>query len=455
LLTALSNLPFSDAGNAEGFVHMYGRRFRFDHRRGHGGLWLRWNGLRWEPDELGQSQRAAISLARARLAAAASIDSKVDRKRAIAWAKESESRSRIASMLSLSGNYPPLTTITTMYDNDPWLLSCGNGTLDLENGKLYPSIPSDMMTRGTLVEYYPGAAAPRWHEFLKEVFADNQELIGFIRRAFGYCLTGDIREQVLFLCYGLGANGKGTMFNIMRAVLGTHAADTSFGTFEITRNESTNDLASICGCRLVTASETNESKRLNEARIKAITGRDPVTCRFLYNEFFTYNPTYKVWLAMNHKPEIRGTDRGIWRRVRLIPFTVSFEGREDKTLEDKLRAELPGILSWAVQGCLEWQRDGMATPTTITDATEEYRRESDLVGRFLDEKTQAMPLGEIPASTLYGAFASWCKSNGEEVMTNTAFGRRMTERGVTKKHETTGWHYEKLAFTPELEEMRA
>jgi putative DNA primase/helicase len=447
----LSRLTLTDAGNAEGFVKMYGNRFRFDHLRGRGGDWLRWNGSRWEIDCLGQAQRAAVSLAKARRTVTQLITDDSVRKASYIWSRASAQRSGISAMLWMSSYLPPFTSNTNYFDLDPWLLSCGNGTLDLQAGKLRKPNPADMITKGSRIEYHEDAKAPRWDRFLKEIFNNDEDLIGFIRRSVGYSLTGDCREQCLFLCWGHGWNGKGVLFNTLRSMMGSLAADTAFTTFEVTRSESSNDLAAIAGSRLVTASETSETKRLNEGRIKAITGRDPVTCRFLYNEHFTYTPMYKIWLAMNHKPEIRGTDKGIWRRIRLIPFTVSFEEKADFTVEEKLRAELPGILAWAVRGCLEWQNGGLRPPKVVLEATEQFRHESDLVGRFLEEKTQTLPLGSIGATALYGAFISWCKANGEETISNTAFGRRMTERGMPKNTNPTV-RYLGLAFRMDEEE---
>lgn len=429
----LAYYKLTDIGNGECFVRIFGNSYRLDHLQGKRGLWLNWGGQRWEPDTLGEVYRSAKLLARARAAAAETIEDETMRKQARQWTHASESRSRIEAMLWAASTMPPVSVSTTMFDQDPWLLSCGNGTLDLRTGTLQTAKPSDMITRGTLVEYRPDARAPRFEQFLSEVFDGNAGLISFMQRAIGYSLTGDTREQVLFLCWGGGANGKGVLFNTLRAMMGTLADDTAFGTFEVTRSDASNDLAKLVGARLVTASETGENKRLNEARIKAVTGHDPVTCRFLFNEFFTYIPNYKIWLAMNHKPEIRGTDRGIWRRIRLIPFEQCFEGREDKELELKLLAELPGILAWAVAGCLAWQREGLNPPVEVMEATKEYQQESDLVGRFLEERTRQVQLGGIGATALYQAFVAWTKVNGEESITSTAFGRRMTEKGYIRE----------------------
>lgn len=436
VLRDLAYYKLTDMGNGEAFVRVMGNRYRLDHFQGKKGVgtWLRWSGQRWEIDVLGEVYRSAKLLARARAAAAETIEDEAMRKQARQWTHASESRSRIEAMLWAASNIPPVSVTTMMFDVDPWLLSCGNGTLDLRTGKLGTAKPTDMIVRGTRVEYHPDAPAPRWQQFLQEVFDGNQAIIPFIQRAFGYTLTGDIREQVLFLCWGQGANGKGVLFNTFRNVLGALSEDTAFSTFEKKdKGDATNDLAKLAGARLVTSSEAGENRRMNEERVKLMTGDDPISCRFLFNEYFTYMPNYKVWLATNHKPVIKGTDRGIWRRIRLIPFNQCFEGREDKELHAKLKAELPGILAWAVEGCRMWQEGGLQAPKEVMEATLEYQRESDTVGRFLEERTKQAQLGGIGATALYQAFAAWCKANGEEAMTSTAFGRRMIEKGYVRE----------------------
>ena len=228
--------------------------------------------------------------------------------------------------------------------------------------------------------------------------------------------------------YGGGANGKSTMLNIVRSMLGEYAANTPFSTFELQySNSNTNDLAALADRRLVTAAETNDARRLNESRVKVATGSDPVTARYLYHENFTYIPQFKIWLAMNHKPRITGVDDGIWRRIRLVPYTVSFKDNADYTLESKLRDELPGILSWAVRGCLDWQKQGLNPPDTVKDATESYRMESDPIARFMDECVTQDPNGKVRAARLYKRYCRWADVYNERPVSSTAFGLRMAE----------------------------
>ncbi len=255
-------------------------------------------------------------------------------------------------------------------------------------------------------------------------------MIAFVQRAVGYSLTGDTREQALFLGYGHGANGKSVFLEVLTALLGEYAANASFDTFDAgRRNESTNDLAALKGKRFVTVIESDEDRRLAEARVKAVTGQDLITCRFLYCEPFSYRPQFKLWMAMNHKPVISGTDNGIWRRIKLIPFTQTFEGRADKTLATKLRAELPGILNWALEGLRAWQRDGLGTAAAVDSATKEYRRESDLVTQWLDECTEQDPSATLTTGTAIDSYTAWCKRNGYRAPTARGLGRRLVELG--------------------------
>jgi putative DNA primase/helicase len=234
----------------------------------------------------------------------------------------------------------------------------------------------------------PRAGCPQWLKFLNDIFGGENDLIGYVYRAVGYCLTGDTTEQVAFLCYGSGANGKSTFLDVLRYVLGDYAYNLPFSTFELkARSSIPNDVAALPRRRFVTALETNESAPLNEARLKLLTGCDPVSARLLYREFFTFIPTAKFWLATNHKPEVVDDSPGFWRRIRLIPFLQQFVGDSaDKDLLCKLKAEASGILRWALEGCLAWQREGLCLPNVVQAASQAYREENDHIGEFLDER---------------------------------------------------------------------
>lgn len=433
VVTELAKLPLTDAGNAEAFFLMNGARFRHMRLRPDGGGdWLTWGRHYWRRARRGETQRAALGTIRARLAASATITDDSIRAASYKHARQSESRYSLGAMLDLAHDICPiLATLPEDYNVDPWLLSCANGVVDLRSGDLRPGRPEDRITLSTHVHYDPTAECPRWQQFLREVFENDTALIDYVQKAAGYSLTADTREPALFLCWGHGRNGKTTLLNVIRKIAGDYGSNTPFSTFEMdSRAAIPNDVAALAGKRLVTASETSESSRLNEARIKAITGRDPITARFLHGEFFTYDPTYHIWLAMNHKPRVTGTDEGIWSRIKLIPFLVSFKGREDKELDATLETELPGILHWAVEGCLRWQSEGLEEPPAVSLATKEYRAESDTFLRFVQECCVVHRNAYVTSADLRNEYESWCAENGERQVArgNTLTGR-LSEMG--------------------------
>lgn len=423
----LIDANYTDAGNAECLVHVASDQLRYCHTRH---KWLVWADSRWQIDDDGAARRLALDVVRERYTAAAQIRDLTRRTKAATWAIGSESSGRIKALLETAATMRPLTTTISAYDSDPMLAGVANGTLDLRTGALRPARRDDYITRALGAAHDPAATCPRWLQFMQEVFAGDAELIAFIQRAIGYSLTGDIREEVMFLLLGEGANGKSKFLEILRTLLGDYAEVSSFETFNAERKaEQTNDLAGLVGRRLVVAIETDEDRRLAEARVKSVTGGDQISCRFLYGEYFSYLPQFKIWLAMNHKPIIRGRDRGIWRRIRLIPFSQSFEANPDKELIVKLRAELPGILNWALAGLAAWRAQGLGYPAPVRDATEGYRREMDAVGQWLDEEAINETGEHLVASDAYNAYREWSQKRGERFpMTQTAWGRSMNER---------------------------
>lgn len=431
-MIAANDFPLTDTGNAEMLAALFGDTLRYDHRRNR---WLAWTGQRWEPDMDGCIDRICIDTIRERYKKAADLLDDKARQAAISWALSSESKHRLGAMASLAQSLRPISNRGDQWDDNHWLLGCTNGVVDLRTGELRQAVPGDNITMTTNMAFDAEAQAPRWEQFLLEVFEGDTELVDFIRRSVGYSLTGDTREQCLFLCHGAGANGKSTMLESLRVILGEYSANTPFNTFEQRNNDaSSNDIAALYGKRLVTASETNEAKKLNEARAKSVTGGDPVTARFLFGEYFTYTPTYKIWLAMNHKPTIIGSDDGIWRRIRLIPFNVSFKGRADKKLTHTLKAEAPGILAWAVRGCIEWQQCGLAEPAVVLAATAEYRIENDVIAQFIEAQCVKNNLARVKGGDLYAGYKSWAIDNGDQPLTNTAFGRRVKQlEGITSE----------------------
>jgi putative DNA primase/helicase len=422
----LLTLNLTDAGNAERFQAQAGHRFAFVHAWG---SWLHYDGIRWQRDGNGEAVRAALATLRATAGEAEKVPDADQRGELLRHALDSESSARLAAMLTLGQAVLPIATEDL--DRDPDLLNVQNGTLDLRTGELRAHDRDDWLTRVVPVAWEPEAACPRWEAFLHRVMGGNDHLVGFLQRAVGYSLTGHTNEQVLLLLHGVGANGKSTFLETMRALLSDYSAITDFTTFLRRDCEGVrNDLARLVGTRFVSAVEAEAGKPLAEAFVKQLTGGDTVTARFLFREFFDFRPQFKIWLAANHKPGIYGSDHGIWRRIRLVPFTVIIPEQErDPRLVAKLAEELPGILAWAMRGCAAWCEHGLGMPDEVRAATASYKEEMDLFGGFIDEGCVAEPGAQVSAKELYAAYVTCCEGNGEKPRSQKALGVGLRERG--------------------------
>lgn len=418
----------TDLGNAERLKDHAGADLRFvwvwD-------SWMIWDGRRWRRDGGGAIMRRARDTVRALAAAAQGLDDEKQRAGLVKHALATESAGKLQAMVKLGACL--LGEEAGAFDQRPWLLNCRNGTVDLRTGRLGPHRRADLLTKVVPVEFDPSASCPRWEAFLLQVMDGNAEMVAFLQRAVGYSLTGTTVEQVLFLLYGTGANGKSTFTETLRALLGDYATQAEFTTFLARTSDSVrNDIARLVGARFVSASEAEGGRPLAEAVVKQMTGGDIVTARFLFKEFFEFRPDFKVWLAANHKPSVRGTDHGIWRRIRLVPFAVTIPPEQrDKRLPDQLRAELPGILAWAVRGCVAWQQQGLGEPPEVMAATESYREEMDVLAGFLDEHCLVQGGAFVATKELYAAYATWAEGAGEKKLSKKWLAMRLTERGFT------------------------
>jgi putative DNA primase/helicase len=416
--------------------------------------WIMWTGKFWRPDPTNEGSIATgfvdglsrlIAKESAVLARNASEEADEDRRKAmmeqsenlIKWAVQSENERVIASGLKLT-KHALLIEYSTL-NADPWLFNVQNGTVDLSTGTLRPHNPADLITFISPVTYDATATYPTWERFLSEVFAGDTEMVAFIQRAIGWSLTGVVKERALFFLHGhAGKNGKTTMVEAIMKLVGNYG-ESCYGygrkvgaeTFMKSRNMEDNQrkAATLAGPRFICTSEVDEEHRLNEQLIKDITGGDTIEGRRLYQEAFTFKPQFKPWMYGNHKPEIRGTDDAIWSRVRLVPFEVSFRGREDLELAGKLEKELPGILNWAIQGCLDWQRIGLKPPAKVQAATDEYREEMDVFGPFIRECCVIHRTAEVRANDLWNAYKVWCDTNGVKEQTQTRFGKYLSSKG--------------------------
>lgn len=436
----------TDLGNAERLVARHGEALHYCHPWNR---WLVWDGKRWATDATAQVTLRAKETTRAIYYEVAGLEDRDQAKKLAQHALRSESASRIRDMIALAKSEPIIPVLPEELDTDLWVLNVDNGTFDLRTGELRPHNQADMITKLVRVPYDPDAQAPTWDRFLAEIFNGNENLIGFVQRAVGYTLCGATKEQVFFYAFGSGSNGKSTFLSTLRALLGDYAQATPTETILCKDRGSSvpNDLARLKGARMVTAIEADEGCRLAESLVKAITSGDTITARFLHAEFFEFRATFKLWLAANHKITIRGIDHAIWRRIKMIPFEVVIgDNEQDHALGDKLLAELPGILAWAVRGCREWRRDGLNEPAEIRDATSEYRTDMDVLGAFLaDCCNTESPLGEVSTKQFRHVYENWCQENGERPLSQKILGPKLAQRGFQRFRREDGFWWRGLS----------
>ncbi len=430
----------SDTGNASMMVSIYGDTLRYDHKRKR---WLRWGKHRWETNYDGHISRLAQEIAMERQRRSLAIRDTEERKKEFGWGISSESRGKVEACVALAKIMEPIADDGTNWDRGIMLLGTPNGVMNLHTGELREGKAEDRITMSTGVDFNPGAKCPRWEQFLIEIF-DDAELIDWLWRVLGYSIMGETTEQIFMVGYGDGSNGKSKFFEAVCNALGDYAYYTPFATFGLPAPSSTNDLAALEHRRFVTSSETNIGTRLNIERIKAVSGGDKMTARFLYQEFETYQPHLKLWLFVNHLPDINDDTIATWRRVRLIPFTKTFiREAEDKRLGDKLKAEAQGILAWLVRGCLEWQSRGLTpVPQCIRAATGEYRRETDTLISFITDRCVKGEGEEVRARQLYLTYKTWAEGtvNKSKILSETMFGRQMGKK-FEKREDAKGKYY--------------
>lgn len=430
--------PFTDVGNAERFVRRHQNAILYCSSVN---KWLYWDGTRWLWLSKEEIKKLAMTTARAIPEEAVNVEDSAQHNGILVHALKSESYRALQAMLSLAQAF--LHVPIEKLDSNPSLLGVANGVIDLRSGYFRPAQREDRITKQANVTYDPNAICARWIKFLEEIFAADKQLIAFVQRLVGYCLTGDTREQCMFIFFGSGANGKSVVLRVLHALLGDYAMQSSVSAFMQSKsgNGPSNDIARLRGARLVTAAELDEGCILAEGVIKQLTGQDTIACRFLYQEFFSYEPQFKIILATNHKPGINGDDYAIWRRIRLIPFSARIPPeRQDKELADKLITdELPGILNWALAGLREWQEIGLAPPSAVDAATQDYRNEMDIFGDWLNDCCITSPdLGHIPTAKLYESYKRFCADGDLRTISSRAFGRKLAERGFDPAKGTGG-----------------
>ena len=441
---------FTDLGNARRFVARYRGRILYCEKWGR---WFLWDEKRWCEDEtLGILSKAA-SLIRSLYAMAKQIKDEEVRKAFLSHLLRSESFRSLNAMVSLAKAETAIARHPDDFDTDQWLLTVENGTVDLRTGKLLPHNPRRLITKLAPVVFDPAATCPNWLGFLDMIMNRRPRLIDFLKRAFGLSLTGVTSDKAMYILYGSGGdNGKSTMIDVMQRMLGDYARRTPVETFLKKREGAIpNDVARLKGARFVWASENERGSRLSESLIKEMTGGDKMSARFMRGEFFEFMPEFKLWFATNHKPSIRG-DQAIWRRLKLIPFDISIPLDQQKARHEVMEmfaAEHSGILNWAIEGCLEWQRNGLGVPDEVLAATREYEAEQDTFAMFLEEKCVRVPNARVSSIALYRAYKGWAEEYGENPVSHKTFAALMSERGFRKNRAGTGITYSGIGLRTE------
>lgn len=441
----LPHRSWDDTGRGQRLNDQFGKVFRWlatDKQ------WYFYNGSYWEPDNGREIELAAEKVVNSLRTEKPdfSFSTKTDQeKMQNEWLKfVKDSRSHMAKVHMIDEFKKYVTIDHGLFDHDNMLLNTVSGYVDLTNGELRDHDITKMFSQQTATEYSDNIDCPVWDEFLRQIFRNDEDLIHYVQKAVGYSFTGSTIEQVMFILLGNGRNGKSVFVNTTRNVGGSYAKQMNVDSI-IARNNKGNantDIARLENTRLVTSSEANEGSRLDESLVKQLTGGDKILARFLYGKEFEYQPKYKIWMATNHLPLVRGTDEGIWRRLKVIPFDVQIpKEKVDKNLEEKLKSEWAGILNWIVEGAIMWQREGLSDePERVANASKNYRESMDPLDAFIDEMCVDGPEYAVKARTLYDEYRIWAEKSGEYKMSMTKFGKEISKK-LPREKRRDAWYY--------------
>lgn len=425
----------TDLGNSDRFVRRFGRDTRYCHPQK---TWYLWDGTRWERDEQGRILSLAKRTVRYIGDEANLIEQDTDRAAMYKWAAASQNQSRIAGLISLAQSSLPV--LPEHLDAKDYLLNCQNGTLDLSTHSFRNHAREDLCSKIAGVRYDPAAECPLWKSHLDLIFGGDASFIRDFQMMAGYSLLADNPEQIFFILYGSGKNGKSVTVSTLARVLGEYAANMAAESLMIRKNSEAprSDIVKLVGARLITAAESDTSHRLSESLIKSLTGGDTITARTLYETEREYQITGKIWFSTNHRPIIKGTDLAIWRRVWLVPFEVTIpEEKRDQNIMQKLAAEGSGILNWCMEGLQRYRENGerLRIPERVALATHAYRMDSDVIGQFISDRCilDLHPVSTITRALLFEQYVSWCKEMGEDSTSSRTFANRLQERGVSSK----------------------
>jgi putative DNA primase/helicase len=427
---------FSDSALALRFVERHAGDLRYVAAWGR---WLEWTGKHWRLDDTKLATDRAWRICHE--AAAECNQAKI--------ASVVASAKTVAAVERLALAERRIAATVNQWDSDPWLLNTPDGVIDLRTGKMRPHRVDDYMTKITAVG--PGGECPRFHAVLDRIFAHDRELIAYVQRVLGYCLTGITREHALFFGYGTGANGKGVVLGAAIGILGDYYKGAPIETFTAsTGDRHPTDLAGLRGARLVSASETEEGRRWAEAKVKQLTGGDVISARLMRQDFFDFLPAFKLFITGNHKPSLRSVDEAIRRRFHLIPFAVTIPAEErDPDLKEKLKPEWPAILAWAIAGCLKWQAEGLKPPKAVTDATAAYLESEDAIAAWLDEKCKLDPNAWASSSSLFASWSAWATAAGEFVGSQRRLTQALETHGFTVRNTSKARGFSGLRVVPE------
>ena len=434
----------NDSDYTDIFVRKFKSRVRYLHDER---TWLIWNGKRWKRDVTEYINLLADDVRKHLMKKAANTPE-------MRSAKQAGNLKAIEQMLKKARGYKELYAKSAEFDTDKWLLGCKNGVLNLRTGEFRPARPLDKITRSVSVQFDPLAACPRWEKFIEELHPGDPLIQHFLRRFFGYALTGSVQEQKMLIFLGHGCNGKSTLTKHIQKVLGEYALTCPKSLLLSSKNGdgegASPEVISLKGIRMGTVAETDPGVALSDSRIKLMVGGEEVTGRKLYGQYETFEPEAKLILSTNHTPRVKGNDKGIWRRIMLVDFKEDFDDRRDPLLDHIIETEYAGILNWMIRGCMEWQEKGLMPPSSITSSTEEYRYGEDYLKQFIEERIDFKDGVGTPKSDIYQAFSRWAGINGYNAMPSVTFGKAMTERGGLSGRSSVGRFWTNLVLKDEI-----
>jgi len=442
-----THCPLNDYGNALRFHARFKDDLKFVPNIG----WYFWSADHWQKDESGAVIIYASDIQDIIQKEANEEQDEKEAKQVRVFARQSGMLSRLRAMAEIASGMQGICTEPDALDADPFLFACKNGVVDLRTKELIPNRRELLLTKQSPIAYDAAATCPTWDKFLRRIMGDSAELIAFLQRAIGYSMTSDTSEQVMFMLWGSGQNGKSVFIETLAKIFGTYHTATTSDLVLLDQPTGENAIARLKGARFVPASEVPENGRFNEARIKQLTGQDTISARYLYKEYFDFRPHFKFWLRCNSRPQISGGDLGIWRRMHCIPFTQTIlESEKDKHLAQKLEQELPGILNWAIDGAVKWQEIGLAPPEAVLETVEEYKEDMDTIAQWLSAACIIDPECRVLGASLYESYKAWCEMVGERPLSQRKLMIKIKDKGFKRVVYSGARYYKGLDVKSEM-----